>query len=263
MKRTLLLVFTQLCLLPAVSVFGDVVTMKDGRRITGDVESGTSGEIHIRTGDGSQTIAVDRIQSIRFSSTEAFSPRPAPAAAPPESGAITLPVGTEIAVRTGTYIDSKTANPNRDYSASLDDPIIVNGVQVAPANANAVLRVTDIKNPKLTGRPSLSLVLVAVIINGERVEIHADKVDSHSGSRSKRSAIAVGGGAAAGAGIGGLAGGAVGAGIGAGIGAASGAIGAMMTGKGVEIAPETRFTYKLTQPVVFNGRDINDQGGPR
>jgi hypothetical protein len=258
MKRILLLVFTQLCLLPAMNVFGDVVTLTDGRRISGEVESGTPGEIQVRTGEGSQTIAVDRIQSIRFSSTEAFSNRPAPPAAPAESNSITLPIGTEIAVRTGTYIDSKTADPNRTYSASLDDPVIVNGVQVAPANANAVLRVTDIKNPKLTGRPSLSLVLVSVTINGERVEVHTDKVDSHSGSRSKRSAIAVGGGAAAGAGIGGLAGGAVGAGIGAGIGAASGAIGAMMTGKGVEIAPETRFTYKLTQPAV-----INDQGGPR
>jgi|SRR5579863_661082 len=259
MKKILLLVFTLFCLLPAESVLGDVVTLKDGRRISGTVESGTSAELHVRTGDGSQTLAVDQIQSIRFSSTEAFLPRSAPAAAPAESNAITLPIGTEIAIRTGTYIDSKTADPNKNYSASLDDPIIVNGVQVAPANANAVLRVTDIKNPKLKGRPSLSLVLVAVIINGERVEVRTDKVDSQSGSRSKRSAIAVGGGAAAGAGIGALAGGAVGAGIGAGIGAASGAIGAMVTGKGVEIAPETRFTYKLTQPVVIN----SDQGGPR
>ena len=263
MKRILLLIFTPLCLLPAVNVFGDLVTLKDGRRISGEVESGTSTEIQVRTADNSQAIAVDQIQSIRFSSTETFSPRPAPAPAPAESNAITLPSGTEIAVRTGTFINSKTADPNRDYAGSLDDPIIVKGVRVVPADVDAVLRVTDIRNPKFKGRATLSLVLVAVIVDGERVDVRTDKVDSHSGSRSKRSAIGIGGGAAVGAGIGGLAGGAVGAGIGAGIGAASGAIGAMMTGKGVEIEPETRFTYKLTKPVVIKDQDVNDRDGPQ
>ncbi len=59
-------------------------------------------------------------------------------------------------------------------------------------------------------------------------------------------------GAGTGAVIGGLAGGGLGAGIGAAAGGAAGAVGGVIMGKSVEIAPETRFTYRLTQPVVIN-----------
>ena len=51
--------------------------------------------------------------------------------------------------------------------------------------------------------------------------------------------------------------GAAGAAVGAGIGAAAGTAGAVLTGKGVEIPSETRFTYKLTQPVEIDLREIS------
>jgi hypothetical protein len=41
-------------------------------------------------------------------------------------------------------------------------------------------------------------------------------------------------------------------GIGAAAGGAAGTLGAVFSGKAVEIAPETRFTYRLTQPVEMN-----------
>jgi hypothetical protein len=258
MKKTLLTICWQFYLLLAGNVLADVVTLKDGRQILGLVENGTTREIQIKAGDSSQTIAVDQIRTIRFDAPGAFTPRPEPAVRQTESNSIALPIGTEIAVRTINAIDSKTADPNKDYPASLDDPIIVNGVQVVPANVNAILRVSDVKNPKLKGRASLSLSLVAVEINGQKVGVSTDKVDSQSGSRTKKTAAGAAGGAAIGAGIGALAGGAVGAGVGAGVGAATGTAIAVLTGKGIEIASETRFTYKLTQPVVMNNRD-----GPR
>ena len=180
----------------------------------------------------------------------AFSQAPPPAAEPQS---ITLPVGTAIAISTIDRIDSKKADLSREYAASLDDPIVVNGVTVAPRRASAVLRVADVKNPKL-GRASLAVRLIAVTIDGQRVEVSTDKVDSQAGSKAKRTAIGAAAGAGAGAGIGALAGGGLGAGIGAAVGGLTGAAAGIATAKGVEIAPETRFTYKLTQPVVINSQ---------
>ena len=176
--------------------------------------------------------------------------------APP--GSITLPVGTEIAVRTIDRIDSKKADLNHEYAASLDDPVIVDGVEVVPANANAILRVTEAHSPTLTHRASLSTSLVAVTINGQRVNVETGKVDSKAGSQAKRTLTGTAAGAGAGAAIGAAAGGGSGAAIGAGAGAAAGTVAGKLTGKGVQIAPETRFTYKLTQPAA-----INSQGGSR
>ena len=160
-----------------------------------------------------------------------------------QTPSVTLPVGTEIAVRTIDRINSKSADVHREYAGTLDDPIVVDGVTAAPANTNAVLRVTD------KSKGSLSLTLIALIVNGHRVDVNTDKIDSRRGSTAKRTAIGAGAGAGTGAAIGAIAGGGAGAGIGAAVGAAAGGIFGHMTAKPVEVAPETRFTYRLTQPV--------------
>ena len=237
MKRLLLLASLGLSLLSSrIALAVDVVTLRDGHTVSGVVESGTAGEIRIKAGDKSQTLPKDQIRSIRFDHS------------------FTIPAGTDIAVRTIDPIDSDSADKSRDYSASLDDPILLGGVEVVPANANAVLRVTDITKPtglkKMTGRATMSMALVAVTINGQRVDVKTGDLDSKSGTQAKRTAIGAGAGAAGGAVIGAGAGGAVGAGVGAGIGAVAGALGGGLTGKSVvKIASETRFTYKLSQPV--------------
>jgi hypothetical protein len=245
MKLAQLLVFWQICLMPFANAFDDIVTLKDGRQINGIAESGTPRNVRIKAGENLQTIGIDQIQSIRFDSVAPLPSSRQPAATPVEITGFTIPAGTEIAVRTVDRIDSKTADSKKDYRASLDDPVVVDGATVVPVNADAILRVTEVKNPKL-GRASISISLVAVEVGGRRVEVKADELDSRSGSRAKRTLASTAAGAAAGAGIGALAGGPVGAGIGAGIGATSGVIAGVMTGKGVEIAPETRFTYRLT-----------------
>ena len=176
---------------------------------------------------------------------------PLPAIASAEPPSITLPAGTEIAIRTVNRIESKKADLRTEYPASLDDPIVVNGETVVPANANAFLRVIELRSPGMTHRASLSMTLVAVMVNGQRLTLETGKVDSAAGSQAKRTAVGAAGGAAGGAAIGALAGGGLGAAVGAGVGAAGGAIAGKLTGKGVEIAPETRFTYKLIEPAVI------------
>jgi uncharacterized protein YcfJ len=276
MKRFLVFVLWQFGVL---SLWADVVTLKDGRQISGTVENGNTQELHIKVGDQSQAIDVDQVRAIQFGislPTPPPAPAPKPAAPPPKAeapapalprraeaaapapapptGSITLAIGTEIAVRTIERIDSKKASLNHEYAASLDDPIMVDGVEVAPANANAFLKVTEAKGPGLTHRASMSTCLTAVIINGQKVKVETGGVDSQAGSQAKRTLAGTGVGAGTGAAIGAAAGGGAGAAIGAGAGAAAGAVAGKLTGKGVEIAPETRFTYKLTQPAMIEAK---------
>ena len=183
---------------------------------------------------------------------------------PAQQQSITLPVGTEIAISTVDRINSKKADSRKEYAASLDDPVIVDGVTVIPAKASAFLRVSDIQDAGFSRRASLATSLVAVMINGQRVAVNTDKIDSKSGSQVKRTATGAAVGAGTGAAIGGAVGGGAGAGIGAGVGAAGGAVAGKLFGKAVEIAPETRFTYRLTQPVVVDSVVVasNEQGAP-
>jgi len=179
-----------------------------------------------------------------------------PASAQPQG--ITIPAGTEISIRTTTAINSRKADKSTEYAVSMDDPITIDGVVVVPARANAWLRVTEINNPRF-GRASMSLTLVAVAgATGERVEVTTGNVDSKDGSHAKRTLVGAGVGAGAGAAIGSV-GGVLGAGIGAAAGAATGAAIGRLTGnnEGLTIPSETRYTYRLTQPVT-----INYQGTP-
>jgi hypothetical protein len=246
-QRTLLFVLGPLCLLQA-SAYCDVVTLRNGSQIVGSIESGGVSEIQVRIGTAFQALRVDQIQSIQFGEPAGR------AALTSGQPGITLPAGTRISIRTTSPIDSKTADTSREYSVSVDDPITVNGFVVVPANAPAFLRVADVKNPKL-GRASLSTSLVAVTNSaGQRVEVVTDKVDSRDVSHVKSILAGGAAGAGTGAGIGALAGGGVGAGIGAVVGATAGAIGgkALGSGRGAEIASETRFTYTLSQSIVID-----------
>ncbi len=256
MKRILVQVIWQLCLMPGTCVFADLVTLKDGGQMSGLVETGTQWEIRVKLLDSSRTIPIDQIQSIQFDGTPAVTTSAEPARIDPQG--ITIPVGTEIAIRTIDRLDSKTADLYKEYAASLDDPVVVDGVTVVPVNSNAILRVTDARNPKMS-RASLSITVIAVVVNGQRIKVETGNVDSQSGSRAKRTLTGAAVGAGTGAAIGAAAGGGLGAGIGAVAGGGLGAgIGNVMGRKPAEIPSETRFTYKLTQPVV-----LNDQGGAR
>ena len=85
MRRILLLILWQFCLLAGDRLLADVVTLKDGRQISGLVESGNIQELHIKAGDQSQTIDIHEVQAIQFGVS-----LPAPPAAPPPPRAADL-----------------------------------------------------------------------------------------------------------------------------------------------------------------------------
>jgi hypothetical protein len=87
MRRVLLLIFWQFGLLAGGPLIADIVTMKDGRQISGLVESGNIQELHIKVGDQSQRVDVHEVQAIQFGVSL---PAP-PAAAPPPKAADLAP----------------------------------------------------------------------------------------------------------------------------------------------------------------------------
>jgi hypothetical protein len=82
-------------------LFADVVTLKDGRQISGLVESGNIEELHIKVGDQSQTLDIHEVQAIQFSASAPkaglalATPEPAPA----QSNNLILNDGTHVAGR--------------------------------------------------------------------------------------------------------------------------------------------------------------------
>ena len=82
MRRLLPLIVLQFGLLPGIRLFADVVTLKDGRQISGFVESGNTRELHINVGDQSQTIDIHEVQAIQFGVSL---PAPATTTPPPKA----------------------------------------------------------------------------------------------------------------------------------------------------------------------------------
>jgi hypothetical protein len=101
MRRILLLIFWQIGLLAGIRLVADVVTLKDGRQISGFVESGNTQELHIKVGDQAQTVDIHQVQVIQFGVTSpapatALPPGPAPALAPAQPNSLILKDGTHV-----------------------------------------------------------------------------------------------------------------------------------------------------------------------
>lgn len=166
-------------------------------------------------------------------------------------GSVTIPTGTDIVVRTIDAIDTKKSNTYTEYRASLDEAIVLNGATIVSKGAAAVLRATEIKQPgKIKGKASVTLHLVALNVNGQRISVETGSVTSSGNSKAKTTAESAGAGAVVGAEVGAITGGALGAGVGAAAGAAAGTTTSMLLARNIKIPPETRLTFKLSEPVV-------------
>lgn len=171
---------------------------------------------------------------------------PAPAPAP-----IVVPRGTAIEVVLDQSLSSKTSTEGQSFSATVVDPVVVDGQEVIPKGAHARGTVTSVKAAgRFKGASELGLALRHVEINGQRYEIAASTPELSKKGKGKRTGAMVGGGAGGGALIGGLAGGGKGALIGGLIGAGAGTGGAAFTGnRDVELPAETGLRFRLVKPL--------------
>jgi len=181
---------------------------------------------------------------------------PAPLPPPPPRN-VTLQAGMLIPARTVESLSSGRNAVGDTFTATLDQPLVVDGLVIAERGARLEGKVIESQRAgRLKGLSDLAVVLTQVTTSdGQRVVIETDSFEKHGASSTKENAAKIGGGAALGAIIGAVAGGGKGAGIGTVVGGAAGTAGAAAThGKAVTLPAETRINFRLRNPVTITER---------
>jgi hypothetical protein len=171
----------------------------------------------------------------------------------PVENTITIPAGTKLHIVLIDALSTDRNHPGDRFSASLSQPVIVDGETVLPERTKVNGRVTDVaRSGRVKGRASIRLVLTGVVRNGKRFEISTKPFVEVAQSTKKRDGAIIGGGTGIGALIGGIAGGGKGALIGAAIGAGGGTGTVLATrGKELQYPSETRMTFTLSSSLVL------------
>jgi len=185
-----------------------------------------------------------------------LNPPPQAQTAPPEPRPphnATIPAGALITVRLADTLSSSTNHAGDAFSATLDQPLVVDGFAVAERGAHVEGRVIDM------GQSGKDLALQLIKLHtsdGQDVAIATERITREgSADTGKQTGEKVGAGAVLGAVIGAIAGGGKGAAIGAGAGgAAGGGVAAATHRKPAQLPVETRLTFRLAQPVKLTER---------
>jgi len=168
-----------------------------------------------------------------------------------EGKALVVPANTAIYVRLQQSISSTTAQSGQNFSAELDEPLVVEGQTLAPKGAPVTGRVVAARESgHMHNAGYLRITLSTITLNGKTVPLQTNSVFVSGGSYKKRNLAFIGGGAGGGALLGALMDGGKGAAIGSTVGAAGGTTAAYATGKKeVGFVAERRLGFRLTQPL--------------
>ena len=183
-----------------------------------------------------------------------YGPNNAPAP-PPVPAQLTIKQGTYVIVRINQWLSSDRNQQGDTFTATLEQPLVVDGVIAAPRGATVVGRVTEAqKAGRVEGTSRLGVQMTELTLSdGQQVSIQSQMISRNGPTSVGRDAAAVGGTTALGAIIGAGAGGGQGAAIGAGAGAAAGIIGVLLTrGRPTMIYPESVLTFRIEAPVAFS-----------
>jgi hypothetical protein len=262
MKKRFQLLLFMLALPFALSAFGDTIILKNGTRYSGAhvTQSSAKSVTFVDQKGRSHRYAMSSVRSVQMGSSPApqFGRRTNVLPGGPASSGVyrTLPVGTEISVRTTDLIDSKTARAGQKFMASIEKDVLDStGAVAIPRGSDAELIIENAVGGGVTSGSELELDIDAVTVQGTRYTVATSDYDKKSKQglgANKRTAEMAGGGAALGALIGAIAGHGKGAAIGAVVGGAAGAGGEVLTkGKEVNVPSETVLTFKLEQNLVL------------
>ncbi len=173
---------------------------------------------------------------------------PLPQKPPP----VTIGEGTRIQIRTETTLSTKSAKTGDAFAATLAEPIVVDGKEVAPRGSQVEGRVVN-SDPggRVKGLATISVRLTQLHLGDRDVAINTGVIARRAHTTKRKDAAEVGIGAGIGAAIGAIAGGGQGAAIGAASGGAAGGGVVLAThGDPAAIAAESVLTFKLTAPVT-------------
>ena len=171
---------------------------------------------------------------------------------PPQQ--LTVQPGSYITVRVNQQLSSNKNHVGDMFTATLEQPLVVNGIVVASPGETVSGRVTEVeKAGRIEGLARLGVQLTELsLVDGQQVPIQSQFIDQVGPGSKGRDAGTIAGTTAAGAAIGAAAGWGVGAAIGAGAGAAASTIGVLVTrGHASVIGPEQILTFRIVQPVTI------------
>jgi hypothetical protein len=171
---------------------------------------------------------------------------------PAKSRSVTISEGTPIQIRTETTLSTKSAKTGDAFTATLAEPIVVDGKEVAPRGSQVEGRVVN-SDPggRVKGLATISVRLTQLHLGGRDVKVDTSVIARRAHTTKRKDAAEVGIGAGIGAAIGAIAGGGKGAAIGAASGGAAGGGVVLAThGEPASIGAESVLTFKLTAPVT-------------
>lgn len=169
------------------------------------------------------------------------------------AGAVALPAGTGLVVRTTSALSTNTQQAGQAFTAHLEQPLIAGGREIARKGAEVEGRIVESdKGGRVKGRALLAVQLIRLhTTNGKAVEISTGSITRQANATKGKDAAKIGIGSGVGAAIGAIAGGGRGAAIGAAAGAGAGTGVVLATHGGAAVIPsETVLHFVLRAPVT-------------
>lgn len=200
---------------------------------------------------GQQPAGQPNYNQVPYAPQQGYPPQ-APQAPVPSQ--LTVPAGTFITVRVNQFLSSDHNQQGDAFSASLIQPLVVNGVVVAEPGQTIAGRVVESqKAGRVEGTARLRVQLTELtLVDGQQLPIQTQLISRKGDTSVGRDAAAIAGTTGLGAAVGGAAAWGTGAAIGAGAGAAVGILGVLITrGHPSVIAPEQALTFRIEAPLTI------------
>lgn len=175
--------------------------------------------------------------------------------AQPIPSTLTVPAGTVLLIRMNDYLSTDHNKIGDQFTATLENPLVVNGWVVARRGQVLVGKVKDVRKAgRVKGTSELGVELTDLtVVDGHQVPILTELWKGSGGTSHGQDAATIGATTGLGALIGAAADWGTGAAIGAGAGAAAG-IGAVLLTRGrpTILEPEEQLTFRLVDPVKID-----------
>jgi hypothetical protein len=162
-----------------------------------------------------------------------------------------------VSIRLDEALSTERSFQGDQFRATLDAPIVVDGLVIAEKGSRAMGRVVEIdKGGRVKGVAELGIELTQLnTADGQKIQLQTESVRKQANTERRKDAAKVGAVAGLGAIIGAIAGGGKGAAIGAGAGGAAGAGGIAATrGKAAEFPVESKITFRLRDSITITER---------
>jgi hypothetical protein len=189
-----------------------------------------------------------------------YQTQPPPAASYPPPpvypSSVTIPAGTWITVRVEQPLSSDKNHDGDYFQATIAQPIVINGLVVAPRGQTATGVVTEAKKAgRVEGTSRLGLELTELgLADGRQLPVKTTLTERRGNTSYGRDAFAIGATTATGAAIGAGVNGGVGAGVGAAAGLVVSTVGVLLTrGRPTIVYPESVLSFRLANPITVDG----------